>query len=165
MENMAQGDAATGMGKQYSLAKILGIWGLAAIPMGILSWVVFPAVSPDAGSNPLAAGVTRIALLTVGLIWLFVLSMIIVRQEEGDLRWATVKRRLRLNTPREPTTGQPRARLWLWVVPFLVAVVVVELVLNTPLENAWLSVFPFLAEPQGYGGDAIFGSQEVLARL
>src|SRR5918993_1574316 len=109
MENMAQADAA--------------------IPMGILSWVVFPAVSPDAGSNPLAAGVTRIALLTGGLISLFVLSMIIVRQEEGDLRWATVKRRLRLNTPREPTTGQPRARLWLWVVPFLVAVGVVELVL------------------------------------
>ena len=66
MENMAQADAATGMGKQYSLAKILGIWALAAIPMGILSWVVFPAVSPDAGSNPLAAGVTRIALLTGG---------------------------------------------------------------------------------------------------
>jgi len=27
-------------------------------------------------------------LLAVGLIWLFVLSMIIVRQEQGDLRWA-----------------------------------------------------------------------------
>jgi uncharacterized protein len=51
------------------------------------------------------------------------------------------------------------------VVPFLVAVVVVELVLNTPLENAWASVFPFLAEPAGYGFDAIFESQEILARL
>ena len=102
MENLAQADAAAGMGKQYSLTKILGIWALAAIPMGILSWVVFPAVSPDAGSDPLGAGVTRIVLLTVGLIWLFVLSMIIVRREEGDLRWATVKRRLRLNTPRDP---------------------------------------------------------------
>src|ERR671913_1414213 len=138
MENIAQADAAAGMGKQYSLAKILGIWALAAIPMGILSWVVFPAVSPDVGSDPLGAGVTRIVLLTVGLIWLFVLSMIIVRREEGDLRWATVKRRLRIDTPREPTTGQPRARLWLWVVPFLVAVVVVELVLNTAIENTWL---------------------------
>ena len=109
------------MGKQYSLAKILGIWALAAVPMGILSWVVFPAVSPDFGSDPLGAGVTRIVLLTVGLIWLFVLSMIIVRQEEGDLRWATVKRRLRLNTPRDPKTGETRRRLWLWVIPFLIA--------------------------------------------
>jgi uncharacterized protein len=151
--------------EQYTLAKILGIWALAAAPMGILGWIVSPLLAPDFETDPLGSGVTRVALLTLGLIWLFVLSMIIVRQEEGDLRWATVKRRLRLNTPREPTTGQPRARLWLWVVPFLVAVVVVELVLNTAIENTWLSVFPFLAEPEGYSLGAILGSQEVLQRL
>jgi len=67
--------------------------------MGILSWIVIPLVAPDFGSDPLGSGVTRIVLLALGLIWLFVLSMIIVRREEGDLRWATVKRRLRLNTP------------------------------------------------------------------
>ncbi len=151
--------------EQYSLAKILGIWALAAAPMGILNWIVFPLLAPDFESDPLGFGITLLVLLTLGLVWLFVLSMIIVRREEGDLRWATVKRRLRLNTPREPATGQPRARLWLWVVPFLVAVALVELVLNTPLENAWVSVFPFLAEPQGYSLDAILGSQEILARL
>src|SRR5215218_8248584 len=151
--------------EQYSLAKILGIWVIAAAPMGILGWLVFPLRAPDVESDPLGSGVTRLLLLTLGLVWLFVLSMIIVRREEGDLRWATVKRRLRLNAPREPATGQPRARLWLWVVPFLVAVAVVELVLNTPLENAWVSVFSFLAEPQGYSFDAFFGSQEILQRL
>src|SRR5215217_1574274 len=108
MENMAGADASAEIGGQYSLAKIIGIWALAAVPMGILSWVVFPAVSPDVGSDPLGAGVIRIVLLTVGLIWLFLLSTIIVRQEEGDLRWVTVKRRLRLNAPREPSTGVPR---------------------------------------------------------
>src|SRR3712207_7972055 len=51
---------------------------------------------------------------------------IIVRREEGDLRWATLKRRLRLNTPREPATGAPRARLFLWVVPFIVGVAVIR---------------------------------------
>jgi membrane protease YdiL (CAAX protease family) len=151
--------------QQYSLAKILGIWALAAAPMGVLGWIVFPLVAPDAGSDPLGFGVTRLMLLTLGLVWLFVLSVIIVRLEEGDLRWATVKRRLRLNTPRDPTTGAPRARLWLWVVPFLVAVAVVELVLDSPIENAWVSVFPFFSEPQGYGFDAIFQSPEILARL
>src|SRR5215212_2667238 len=156
---------AVGRGEQYSLAKILANWVLAAAPMGILSWIVFPLLAPDVGSDPLGAGVTRLVLLALGLVWLFVLSMIIVRREEGTLRWATLKRRLRLNTPRDPATGQPRARLWLWVVPFLVAVAVVELVLNTPIENAWVSVFPFLAEPQGYSFDAIFGSQEILTRL
>jgi membrane protease YdiL (CAAX protease family) len=151
--------------EQYSLVKILGIWALAAAPMGILSWIVFPLLAPDFGSGPLTFGVTRLALLTLGLVWLFALSMIIVRREEGDLRWATVKRRLRLNTPREPTTGVPRARLWLWLVPFLVAVAVVELVLDSSLENAWVSVFPFFAEPTGYSFDAILGSQEILRRL
>src|SRR5215203_2490386 len=153
------------MSDQYSFAKIIGIWALAAAPMGILSWIVFPLLAPDFESDPLAFGVTLLMLLTLGLIWLFVLSMIIVRREEGDLRWATVKQRLRLNVPREPTTGQPRARLFLWVVPFIVAVAVIELVLNTPIENAWVSVFPFLAEPEGYSFDAILGSQEILQRL
>jgi membrane protease YdiL (CAAX protease family) len=133
--------------------------------MGILGWIAFPLLAPDFESDPFGSGVTRVVLLTLGLMWLFVLSMIIVRREEGDLRWATVKRRLRLNAPREPATGQPRARLWLWVVPFLVAVAVVELVLNTPLENAWVSVFPFLAEPEGYSFGAFFESQEILQRL
>ena len=153
------------MREQYSLAKILGIWALAAAPMGILSWMVFPLVAPDFESDPFAFAVTLVVLLALGLVWLFVFSMIIVRREEGDLRWATVKRRLRLNTPREPATGQPRARLWLWVVPFLVAVGVVELVLNTRLENAWVSVFPFLAEPEGRSFGAFLGSQEIQQRL
>jgi len=152
-------------GEQYSLAKILGIWALAAAPMGILNWIVFPLLAPGFESHPFRFGITLVVLLTLGLIWLFVLSMIMVRREEGDLRWATVKRRLRLNAPRELATGQPRARLWLWVVPFIVAVTVVELVLNTPLEDAWVSVFPFLAEPHGYSFDAFFGSQEILQRL
>jgi membrane protease YdiL (CAAX protease family) len=157
---------SVGRREQYSLAKILGIWALAAAPMGTLGWIVAPLLAPDFDSDPLGSGVTRIVLIMLGLIWLFVLSMIIVRREEGDLRWATVKRRLRLNTPREPSTGVPRARLWLWLIPFLVGVVVVELVLASALENAWVSVFPFLAEPQGgYSFDAILGSQEVLERL
>jgi uncharacterized protein len=164
-ESTVQGLSSGWQGEQYSLAKILAIWALATVPMGVLGWIALPLLASDSGSDPLGFGVTRLVLLTLGLVWLFVLSMIMVRREEGNLRWTTVKRRLRLNTPREPATGRPRARLWLWVVPFLVAVAVVELVLNTPLENAWVSVFPFLAEPQGYGGEAIFESQEILARL
>jgi hypothetical protein len=46
---------------------------------------------------------------------------------------------MRLNALREPATGEPRARLWLLVVPFLVAVAVVELLLNTPIENVGTS--------------------------
>ena len=150
---------------QYSLARILGIWALAAIPMGILSWIVYPALSPNAGSDPLGAGVVRITLLTVGLIWVFVLSMLIVRHEEGDLRWMTVKRRLRLNAPRDPTTGETRRGLWLWVIPFLVASVVWDTTLRPLVNDVSVSIAPVLAEPPGYSFDAIFESQAILDRL
>lgn len=148
-----------------SAAQILGIWALAAVPMGFLGWIVFPLLSPDFKSDPLGAGVTRLALITLGLIWLFVLSLIIVYREEGDLRWTTVKRRLRLNAPRDPATGAPRARLWLWALPFLIAVTVVELKLSSPIRSLWVSIFPFFEEPAGYGLGAIFGSREILGRL
>ncbi|MDQ5810000.1 MAG: CPBP family intramembrane metalloprotease [Actinomycetota bacterium] len=164
-ESTVHGTPSERQSEQYSLAKILGICALAAAPMGILGWIVFPLLAPGSESDPLGSGVARVVVLTPGLVWLFALSMIIVRREEGDLRWTTVKRRLRLNAPREPATGQPRARLWLWVVPFLVAVAVVQVVLASRIENAWVSVFPFLAEPQGYSSDALFESQEILARL
>lgn len=103
--------------------------------MVILSWVVFPLLSPDFKSDPLGAGVTRTILLTLGLIWLFVFSMIIVRQEEGGLRWETVKRRLRLNTPRDPKGGEFRHRLWLWVVPALIGIVLIDVVLASTIDN------------------------------
>jgi membrane protease YdiL (CAAX protease family) len=150
---------------QHSLVKILGIWAAATLPMAILGWIVFPLMSPDFESDPLGSGVTRVILLTLGLIWLFVLSMIIVRQEEGDLGWATVKRRLRLDTPRDPKTGEQRHRLWLWVVPALIGIALLDVVLASTISNLWVLVFPFFAEPPGYSFDAIFQSPEILERL
>ncbi len=165
MANYLRANAAAETGEQYSLAKILGIWAFAAIPIGILSWVVFPALSPDFSSDSLRAGVTRIVLLTLGLIWLFVLSMIIVRQEEGDLRWATVKRRLRLNPPRDPKSGEARRKLWLWVIPLIIAIAVWDIALRSYVIKLWVAIFPFLAEPPGYSMDAVFKSPDTLPRL
>ena len=167
MEDMSKAQAVVGAGKgeQYSLAKILGIWALAAIPMGVLSWIVFPALSPGFRSDPLGAGVLRILLLAVGLVWLFVLSMVIVRREEGDLRWATVKRRLRLGTPRDPKTGETRRRLWLWLIPLLIATALWELALTSYVDGVWVSAFPFFAEPPGFSMAAVLESQAILHRL
>jgi len=165
MENILRTNAVAETGGQYSLGKILGIWAMAAIPMGILSWIVFPALSPDAELDPIRAGAIRIGLLTAGLIWLCVLSLIIVRQEEGDLRWATIKRRLRLNAPRDPKTGAVRRRLWFWVIPFVIGVAVWQIAFAPSVSKVWVSIFPFLAEPAGYSMNAVFGSKEMLDRL
>jgi hypothetical protein len=68
--------------EQYSLAKILVIWALATVPMGVLSWIAFPLLAPDSRSDALGFGVTRLVLLALGLVWLFVLSMIIVQRSD-----------------------------------------------------------------------------------
>jgi hypothetical protein len=44
---MAQRTSSESPSEQYSLAKILGIWALAAIPMGILGWIAFGLLAPD----------------------------------------------------------------------------------------------------------------------
>lgn len=165
MELTARAVPAAEAHDQYSLAKILSIWALAAVPMAVLSWIVFPAMSPDLYTDPLGAGVTRIVLLTVGLVWLFVLSMIIVRKEEGDLRWTTIKRRLRLNAPLDPKSGERRLALWLWAIPLTIAFVVWGLAFMPKIAQVWVSLFPFLAEPPGYDFGAVLGSREILNRL
>ena len=39
-------EQSEGTEEQYSLAKILGIWAAAAVPMAILGWIVAPALAP-----------------------------------------------------------------------------------------------------------------------
>ena len=157
--------SGTESGSQYSLAKILGIWAAVAVPMAILGWIIAPALAPDAQENPIGAAATRIGVLTLGLIWQFVLVLIIVQREEGDLRWETLRRRLWLRGPGDPRTGERRGRLWLWVIPFLIAVAVVEIVLGGPIADLWVSVLPFLAAPPGYDAGAVLGSAEIQAQL
>lgn len=150
---------------QYNLTKILGIWAAAAVPMGILGWIVAPALAPDFTEDPVGAAATRIGVLTVGLIWQFVLSMIIVHREEGDLRWSTIRQRLWLNKPRDPKTGQPRSLLWLWVVPLLVLVAISDILLAPTLNRIWVSLFPFFAEPAGFALGSALESPEIQAQL
>jgi membrane protease YdiL (CAAX protease family) len=150
---------------QYALTKILGIWLSAALPMGVLGWIVAPAVAPDTAEDPVGAATTRIGVLTIGLIWQFILSMIIVRREEGDLRPSTIRRRLWLNKPRDPKTGQPRGRLWLWVVPLLALVALTDILLAPTLDRLWVSLFPFFAQPAGSALDSALESPEIQAQL
>jgi uncharacterized protein len=86
--------------RQFSRAGVAAVWAAAAIPMGLLAWVVAPAVA-GAGASPRRFAVTLILALTAGLIWQFVLVMLIVGREQHSLRWAALRRTLWL----EPPTG------------------------------------------------------------
>ena len=136
--------------EQYSLAKILGIWAAVTIPAFILAWVVFPALTPDFETDPIGAGMVRMGVLTLYLIWDFVLALIIVYNEEGDLHWATLKRRLRLNTPLDPKTSQPRRKLWLWLIPIVLLHTVAGFI-DTPRGRSFgVELAPIYRPPPGY---------------
>ena len=130
---------------QYSLAKILGIWAVAAAPMGILAWVISPAL---ASRIDLAPGIIHWILMIVGMAWLFVWSMIVLYRELGTLRWSVIRIRMWFQMPRDPKTDEPKARLLWWALP---AAVLNALVMITPvmtfLDKIVTTVFPFFAMP------------------
>jgi membrane protease YdiL (CAAX protease family) len=71
-------------------------------------------------------------LLTVGLIWQFVLVMILVYRERGSLRWAVLKDALWLQAPRSPTTGRVGGRLWLVLIPCVLLLAAEEFIPSFP---------------------------------
>jgi membrane protease YdiL (CAAX protease family) len=148
---------------QYSMLKILGLWVAAALPMALLGWVAHPALA--AKSDPLGSAVIRVILMTLGLVWQFVLSMIIVYREEGDLRWLTIRRRLWLVKPREPKSGEPRGKLWLWLIPTIILLAAFSLAIAPMLDRLWVSAFPFLAEPPQFAMGSVLESPDVQTQL
>jgi uncharacterized protein len=104
--------------RQYSLAQILAVWAAAAIPMAVLAWVIAPLLGALLGGE---AGFIKSLLLciTAGLVWQFVLTLILVRREQGTLRWSRVRNALWLLSPRDPRSGRVGGRVWLWVIPFV----------------------------------------------
>src|SRR4051812_39567461 len=105
--------------RQYSLAQILAVWAAAAVPMGVLAWVVAPWLGDQLGGDePLARAL--LLLLTAGLVWQFVLVLILTRRELGGLKWSRVREALWLRAPRDPKSGRVGGRLWWWVLPCMV---------------------------------------------
>jgi membrane protease YdiL (CAAX protease family) len=136
---------------------MIGIWLAAGAPMWILGWLVYPALSQ--GLPAVDAGLLRIKLFTVGLVWQFVLSMLILYREAGNLRIETVRRRFWLNNPVSPKTDQKNNRLWWLLVPLILLNVALELGLAPFLNDAWTKALPFLAEPEGYSPAILFAPE------
>ena len=145
---------------QYSLTRTLMIWAAAALPMAGLGWVVAPALAP--GGHP---GFERQAVLGAGLIWQFVLVLILIRLEAGNLRWSTLCERLWLRTPRDPSTGAPRQRLWLWLIPLMIVTAAFQIGLRGPFDRLFTTLVPALAQPQGWDFGAMMASPQARAAL
>jgi uncharacterized protein len=106
--------------QQYSLAQIIGVWAAAAVPMAILAWVVAPRLADHlSGAGRIPMIKSLLLVLTAGLIWQFVLVVLLVWHEQRTLRWSKVRDALWLQSPRSPTTGRVGGKLWLIVIPLV----------------------------------------------
>jgi uncharacterized protein len=73
-----------------------------------------------------------IVSLTGGLIWQFVLVMLLIYRKRGSLRWAVLKDALWLQAPRSPTTGRVGGRLWLVLIPCVLLLAAEEFIPSFP---------------------------------
>jgi len=129
--------------------------------MGILGWMVAPALAV----NSEKPGFIRLAVLTVGLVWQFVLIVFLLYRETGTLQWSTLRQHLWLNTPRSPQTAETRGRLWWWLVPVFLLTALYEMLVGGIFDKLWVSIFPFFAEPQGFSFAVAFGTPEAKSQL
>jgi membrane protease YdiL (CAAX protease family) len=123
--------------RQFTRAGVAAVWAAAAVPMGLLAWVVVPAVA-GAGASPRRFFITLSCALTAGLIWQFLLALAVVWREQRSLRWATLRSALWL----EPLTAEGKdggerrgGRLWLWLIPFVLAFAIISIIPAGPLAG------------------------------
>ena len=101
---------------------IVAVWAAAALPMAVLAWLIAPALADRfSGDGPVPMAKSLIVTLAVGLAWQFVLVAILVRREQRTLRWSTVREALWLRSPRSPRSGRVGGRVWLVLIPLILA--------------------------------------------
>ena len=102
---------------QYSLRQILAVWLAATVPMSILGWGIAPWLSDRIeGRDPFLDAL--LICFNVGLIWMIVLVLILVRREQGSLSWSHLRDALWLRAPRDPKSGRVGGKVWWWALPF-----------------------------------------------
>ena len=128
---------------QYTLWQILGIWASAALPMGLIRWVVTPFLIPRLPVNP---GFVYLLSIVLGLVWQGVVAYIILRREVKPFTWANIKDRVWLHTPADPKTGVRSGWLFLWTIPLIAFAQIAQANLGF-LEDLMAKAIPFLSPP------------------
>ena len=106
---------------QYSRRAIFAIWAAAALPMAAAAWLITPLLADRFGGDGIVPMAKALYVtLSVALVWQFVLVAVLVRREQGTLRWSTVREALWLRSPRSPRSGRVGGRVWLILIPLIV---------------------------------------------
>jgi membrane protease YdiL (CAAX protease family) len=98
-------------------------------------------------------------LFTIGLAWQFILAMILLYREEGNLRLSTLRRRFWLNHPVSSKTGETKKSLWWWIIPLILLVAFIEIGFRSVLVQLWTAILPLFAEPKGYDMSVMFAPE------
>ena len=116
---------------QYPLGQLLLVWAAATVPMGLLAWVVAPRLAVTIGGDqPFARAL--IGCMTAGLALQCLLVVLLVRVEQGSLRWSVVRSALWLRAPMDPNTGRRGGRVWWWVLPYFLGFAAVQFLPGLP---------------------------------
>jgi membrane protease YdiL (CAAX protease family) len=86
-------------------------------------------------------------MMILGMVWQFIISLIILSQELKTLSWSSLKQRLWLNKPLNPRTKKPNARLFWWLVPCLVFSFLTSFALSDSLDYSVVSLFSSSSAP------------------
>jgi membrane protease YdiL (CAAX protease family) len=122
---------------QYRLRAIFAVWAAAALPMAALAWLVAPVLEDRfAGDDNVPMAKALIVSLTVGLVWQFVLVAGLVWREQRTLRWTTIREALWLRSPRSPRSGRIGGRVWLVVIPLILALAAEELIPRVAMPDS-----------------------------
>ncbi|MBS1732259.1 MAG: CPBP family intramembrane metalloprotease [Bacteroidetes bacterium] len=105
--------------------------------MGILAYVIAPAIARWADWQPL---IVYWFAVNIGLIWQFILSLIILKIDGNKLNWQTVVIRMRYRKPRNPKTGKSSFWLLLWAIPFILLSALIQFgILKLPNVDALIA--------------------------
>jgi uncharacterized protein len=132
---------------QYSRRAVAAVWAAATAPMAAAAWLVAPRLA-DSMSGPAPLASALLLSLTAGLLWQFVLVLVLVGREQGTLRWPVVREALWLRAPRSPRSGRRGGRLW-WVLVPLVLLFGLHDLLPTLPHDAARDFGPFLESEEG----------------
>jgi membrane protease YdiL (CAAX protease family) len=103
--------------------------------MAGIAWIVAPGVARSIpGPNPLIKAL--LVGLTAGLVWQFVLVIVLVAREQHSIHWAVLTRGLWLQAPRSPRTGRVGGRVWWVLLPLLVAFAAESMLPTLPVPAA-----------------------------
>ena len=92
------------------------------------------------GPAPLARAL--IICLTAGLVWQFVLVLVLVRREQGTLRWPVLREALWLRAPRSPRPAGAAGGCGWSLLPLIVAFAAEQFVPKLPHPPAATSALP-----------------------